>query len=253
VNLVLLEPGELERSEVGASMRVRLSDHRAQHLREVLGVELGSSVRVGIVDGGAGVATVVALASEAVVLELGELGPTPPSPRLDLLLCLPRPKVLARLFSPLAQLGVGSLYLSGAYRVERFYFDAHVLRPEEHRLLLLEGLAQARDTRLPEVSVHRSFAWLVRTELGPPSPDVLRLYADPGAPRGLRAAIGEWPARATGRILIAIGPEGGFTDRERRELEAAEFAPVGMGARTLRTDVATIALLALAHEALDGR
>jgi RsmE family RNA methyltransferase len=135
--------------------------------------------------------------------------------------------------------------------VERFYFDATILSPEEHRPLLLEGLAQAKDTLVPTLSVHRSFAWLVRTELGAPNADVLRVYADPGETRTLREAVSAWSAQRTGRVILAIGPEGGFTDRERRELEAASFVRVGLGPRVLRSDVATIALLTLLHAALD--
>jgi 16S rRNA (uracil1498-N3)-methyltransferase len=249
MNLVLLEPHEIEHD--GDARRVALGDHRATHLREVLRVAPGSSVRVGVVGGAMGTATVRALEAKTITLEIAELSISPTPSRVDLLLCLPRPKVLARLLSPLAQLGVRRLLLSGAWRVEKFYFDATILSPEEHRPLLLEGLAQAKDTLLPELSVHRSFAWLVRTELGPASADVLRLYADPGETRTLRDAVVAWPERTTGRVILAIGPEGGFTDRERRELEAASFIRVGLGARVLRSDVATIALLSLLHAALD--
>jgi RsmE family RNA methyltransferase len=247
VNLLLVRPEELD-----ANGHVRIADDRARHLREVLHVEMGQAIRAGVLDGAVGTATVAAIDGEAVTLALDGLGETPPRARLDLLLCLPRPKVLARLFSPLAQLGVDRLHLSGAWRVERCYFDAHMLAPEAHLPLLVEGLAQAKDTRLPRVSVHRSFAWLVRTELGAPTADTLRLYADPGVARSPRAAIDAWSERARGRVVLAIGPEGGFTDRERRELAAAGFEPVSLGPRTLRTDVATIALVALVHDALEA-
>lgn len=245
MNVVLVETHEI----VGGSLVV-LRDHRAVHLREVLGVDVGSTVRVGVIDGAMGVAEVVAIEDGVITITLRSLDEATSPSRLDVLLCLPRPKVLARLLSPIAQLGVQRLHLSGAWRVEKFYFDATILDPAEQRPLLLEGLAQAKDTRLPIVSVHKSFAWLVRTELGPATGDVLRLYADPGEARTIRRAIGEWPHRTTGRVLLAIGPEGGFTDRERRELDAASFVRVGLGSRVLRSDVATIALLTLVHDAL---
>lgn len=244
MNVVLFESHEIDAG------RVVLRDHRATHLREVLGVANGSRVRVGVVEGAMGEAVVSVVAGDAITLTLDALEHTPSPSRLDVLLCMPRPKVLARLLSPMAQLGVHRIHLSGAWRVEKFYFDATILDPSEHRPLLLEGLAQAKDTRVPIVSVHKSFAWLVRTELGPASDDVLRLYADPGEARSIRLAISEWPHRATGRVLLAIGPEGGFTDRERAELDAASFVRVGLGSRVLRSDVATIALLTLVHDAL---
>ena len=51
------------------------------------------------------------------------------------------------------------------------------------------------------------------------------------------------------RLLLAIGPEGGWNAFELGLLEAHGFQTAGMGPRTLRTDTACVALLALAHGA----
>jgi RsmE family RNA methyltransferase len=52
------------------------------------------------------------------------------------------------------------------------------------------------------------------------------------------------------RLLLAVGPEGGWTDFERTLLDRQRFTAVTMGSRTLRSDTACVALLTLAHEAL---
>ena len=52
------------------------------------------------------------------------------------------------------------------------------------------------------------------------------------------------------RVLIAIGPEGGWNDFERQLLQAHGFVAVGLSARTLRSDTACLSLLAVTHEAL---
>jgi RsmE family RNA methyltransferase len=46
------------------------------------------------------------------------------------------------------------------------------------------------------------------------------------------------------RPVLAIGPEGGWTDDEVARLEAHGFRRMSLGPRILRTDTATIALLA---------
>ena len=46
------------------------------------------------------------------------------------------------------------------------------------------------------------------------------------------------------RLLLAIGPEGGWTDDEVALLESHGFARYSLGPRILRTDTATVALLA---------
>ncbi len=45
------------------------------------------------------------------------------------------------------------------------------------------------------------------------------------------------------RVLLLIGPEGGFTDSERQAALTAGAAPVRLGPTTLRTETAAVALL----------
>jgi RsmE family RNA methyltransferase len=244
VNLIILEPGE-----VGDAGAVRLSGPRAAHLLHVLKVAAGHEVRVGILDGPCGVGVVQSTGTnnDAVELRCAFETSAPPRPPVDLLLALPRPKVMRRLWAQIAALGVGRIILTNAERVERDYFDTHVLAPEYYRTLLIEGLQQARDTRLPAVSIHRRFKVLVEDDLDGLFRDGLRLVADPIAVRPVGEVV---PTRADTRILLAIGPEGGWNGFEIGLLEAHGFQPIGMGPRTLRSDTACIALLALVHETL---
>ena len=143
-------------------------------------------------------------------------------------------------------IGVGQIILTNAERVERNYFDTHVLEPECYRPLLIEGLQQARDTRLPAVSVHRRFKVLIEDDLDGLFQGGHRLIADPDVTMPVRTAL----ESASDRVLIAVGPEGGWNDFERDLMKAHGFESVSMGQRTLRTDTACIALLALAHQSL---
>jgi 16S rRNA (uracil1498-N3)-methyltransferase len=241
MNLLLVEAAELSpRGEV------TLVGDRARHLREVLKVGVGSEVRVGCVDGPIGAARVEALEGGSVRLACRLEGAPPPRPAVDLLLALPRPKVLKRLWAQLAALGVGTVVLTNASRVERYYFDSHAVREEEIRPRLLEGLAQARDTRLPAVHVRRAFKPLVEDELDALFGESRRLLADPVYERSVIDAVRQRRAR----VLLALGPEGGWSPFERDLLERSGFVGVGLGSRTLRSDTATLALLALTHEAL---
>ena len=245
MNLILLEADELD-----ASGTVTLADGRAAHMLDVLRVAPGQTVRAGIVDGPAGVATVTAIADRRVSIQCTFHDAVADRPLVDLLLALPRPKVLRRLWAQLAALGVGRVILTNAARVERPYFDTHVIEPAGYRPFLIEGLQQARDTRLPEVSVHRQFRILIEDQLDTLSPDCLRVVADPSAPLGIRDALA---GRSGRRVLMAVGPEGGWNDFELTLLGRHGFQRVGMGPRTLRVDTACLALLAIAHDALRAR
>lgn len=244
MNLVLLE-----QSDVDAAGRAVLSDSRAAHLLDVLRVTGGQEVRVGMVDGPRGTGTVTAVTGRTVNLACTFERGVPPRPPVDLLLALPRPKVMRRLWAPLAALGVGQIILTSASRVERDYFDTHILSAEAYRPLLIEGLQQARDTRLPVVSIHRRFKLLVEDHLDGLFTGGCRLVADPRSD----ARVGQVSGHGGQRVLLAIGPEGGWNPFELELLAAHGFVAVGMGTRTLRTDTACVALLALVHAAIEGR
>jgi RsmE family RNA methyltransferase len=227
-----------------------VSGTRARHLREVLNAAPGQQVRIGIIDGAYGVGSVQAVGADAVDLRCVFDATIPERPPVDVLLALPRPKVMRRLWAQLAAIGVGRIMVTNAERVERNYFDTHILAPEGYRPLLIEGLQQARDTRLPVVSIHRQFKVLIEDGLFGLSAPALRLVAHPG----VGGSIGDAMRKGgQARILLAIGPEGGWNSFEIRLLEAHGFQPVGIGSRTLRTDTAALALLTLAHDAIASR
>ncbi len=247
MNLLLLE-----RDEVAADGTVRLADARAAHLIGVLKAAPGRTVRVGLADGPKGSGRVTRVGLDDVCLHCVFEETVPERPPVDLLLALPRPKVLRRLWAQLAALGVGRITLVNAWKVERMYFDTHVLAPELYRPLLIEGLQQARDTRVPEVRIRRRFSALMN-EMGSEtvSDGEARWLADPTAGAGLRQAMGRRSAATPStRVLVAVGPEGGWTDRERASLQAHGFQGVSLGPRALRSDTACVALLALAHHVL---
>jgi RsmE family RNA methyltransferase len=242
MNLILCDSHELDADGV-----VTLDGARAAHVRGVLRAKPGDSLRVGVVDGPRGRGEVLALDDGRVVLRCALEVAVPAPPVVDLLLAVPRPKVLRRLWAQLAALGVGRIILTNAARVERQYFDTHVLEASTWRPLLIEGLQQAGDTRLPRVSIHRQFRLLVEDELASVASDERRLVAHPRGDRSLLTIAREPPRR---RVLLAIGPEGGWNDFELALLERHGFEAISLGPRTLRTDTACIALLALLHETL---
>lgn len=241
MNLILLQRGEVD-----GQGRARIADHRAEHIRNVLRASAGDTLRVGLVDGPLGQATVQSLEPADVELACVFEGVSPPQPPIDLLLALPRPKVLKRLWAQLAALGVGRILLTNAARVERNYFDTHVLDPAFYTAQLIDGLQQARDTRLPKVTIHRRFRPLIEDELDGLSDAALRLVAEPGA-----SPIAGEPA--AGRVLLAVGPEGGWVPFELELLHRHGFRPFGLGPRTLRTDTACIAAIAVAQRCACNR
>ncbi len=231
MNLILLQPDDF-----GDDGLAVLSDGRAQHIHNVLKAELGKTLRIGLLNGPFGTGTVLSIEKHKVCLQCVMEEKAPPKPRIDLLLAMPRPKVMKRLWAQLAALGAGRIVLVNADKVERYYFDSHVLAPDFYKARLIEGLQQARCTHLPEVLVRQRFKPFVEDELDGLFPDSVRLLADPSGKKGLADSGGDGR-----RVLLAIGPEGGWAAYELGMLQEHGFEMVTMGARILRVDTACVA------------
>jgi 16S rRNA (uracil1498-N3)-methyltransferase len=244
VNLLLLD----ERDRIDSHC-VTLTDIRAAHVLNVLRATPGQTIRIGRLDGPLGTGTVISAGEGRVTLRCEFEHATPPRQPVDVLLALPRPKVMRRIWAQLAALGVGQIILTNAERVERHYFDTHILTEETYRPLLIEGLQQARDTRVPSVSIHRQFRILVEDHLDGLFGDGIRLAADPSGTASIGSALN---GDHNQRVLLAIGPEGGWNTFELSLLTAHGFQLVGLGPRTLRTDTACTALVAITHAAMAG-
>ena len=159
---------------------VRLADYRAYHLINVIKVEINQTLRVGLINGNRGSANVKQLGENMVELEvtLSE-APLPRHP-IHLVLALPRPKMLRRVFRSVAEFGVAELHLIHSYRVEKSYWQSPFLDDEKVEMALIQGLERAGDTVLPRVYQHKRFKPFVEDVLPGVSKDRSLLIAHPG-------------------------------------------------------------------------
>jgi RsmE family RNA methyltransferase len=237
MNIILLEADEVRDGVV------LLTDHRAEHIQKVLRAAVGDRVRVGIINGMKGHGLITAMEGQrrslCVSLAVELTMAAAPSPEIDLILALPRPIMLKRILSQIAALGVGSLYLIHANRVEKSFWESGLLEEEQYREHLLHGLEQAVDTRLPRIEIFRKFRPFVEDFLPVIGKDHrFKLLAHPYTESNLAQSL----SGADGRILLAVGPEGGWVDFEVEKFVDQGFNPCSIGERILKVDTAVVAL-----------
>ena len=220
---------------------------RAEHVMNVLHGEIGQVLKTGEIDGKIGTSVIKSISSLPSSVSSPEItvscshSQASIAPWVDLILAPPRPRVMKRLLPQLATMGVGRIFLVGAKKVEKDFWGATLLKPENYRPLLIDGLMQAGTSILPTLETRRNFRKFVKEELDALWPEAKRIVAHPYD--GNRTI--EQSEQSNNRtILLAIGPEGGWTDEEVALLEEHGFARYSLGSRILRTDTATIALLA---------
>ena len=108
-------------------------------------------------------------------------------------------------------------------------------RLEHWRGVIRHAAEQSRRRVLPEIHALRTLdAWMADTRRAP------CFLLHPGASQALASQS------APGRSLYLLaGPEGGFDPTERERLVTAGAIPVTLGPRTLRTETAAVAALAV--------
>lgn len=129
----------------------------------------------------------------------------------------------------------------GVSEIVPLYTEHCVVRLDEARerkkrahwqAVVVSACEQCGRNRVPEVGAPLDFArWLAL-------PRGTRLILEPGAdPIPPDVEPGE-------TVTLAVGPEGGFSVAEVDQARAADFIPVRLGPRVLRTETAAVAALA---------
>jgi 16S rRNA (uracil1498-N3)-methyltransferase len=223
-----------------------LRDGRAGHIRTVLKAGPGRQIKTGTVNGLCGRSTVLDVSDAGVLLEVHH-DEESIKPWFDLLLAMPRPLVLKRLWPQLTALGAGRIVLVNAAKVEKFYFSSQWIALDSVRPLLLEGAVQAGVTHLPDFSICMNLTDFMRDELDAAFDGSERLLAHP-APDAVLPECRSVSARP----LLAIGPEGGWTEDEIALFMSKGFAVFSLGPRILRSDTACIALISVLGHSVRG-
>jgi len=234
VNLLLVDQPEVVDGEVV------LRDRRAAHLRTVLKVEVGQRVRAGLAHGAIGHAEVLAVDATQVRVRLDVHDVAPPPMPIELVLAMPRPKVLSRTLEIAAAWNVARIDLVNAWRVDKAYLASPRLAPDALADSVRLGAEQGATTHLPTVTLHPRFMGYLdaRHPVGAPPARGLCAHARGGV------AIEAAPGGARTPAVLAIGPEGGWIEREVETFAARGFAIVSMGDAILRVEAAVAGALA---------
>jgi len=233
MNLLLLRPDDCWLDH----QTVVLDDQRAHHIRTVLKAAEGETLRAGLVGGQLGHAVLTSVTEEGVTLRVDCQDSPPPRHRFDVVLALPRPKLLRRVLRTVAEFGVANLHLINSARVEKSYWQTPLLAAAKLEDALLAGMERASDTVMPQVHQHKLFRPFVEDRL----PSICAGRPCWIAQMGSAEALRETPP---GPAVVMVGPEGGFVPFELDLAQRVMARPVHLGSRTLSVDTALTSALA---------
>ena len=167
-----------------------------------------------------------------------------PSIDVTLLLCIVKFEAFEWAIEKATELGVSTIVPLAAARSEKALLTAAGKRAERWKKILAEASQQSRRVRIPllrELS-QPAQALSARAEA------VKILLSERPDALPLRQILQAEPPRR--QAVLAIGPEGGWTDAEFAAAQASGFREASLGKLILRTETAVAAALACINYAL---
>lgn len=219
--------------------QIALPEAAAAHLKRVLRLREGDGCVLFNGNGCDYAARIVALGKRELRVEVGPITAVDnESPlRIVLLQGIARGEKMDLIVQKATELGVLELRPVSSQRSEVKLDASRADKRLAHwRSVVVAACEQCGRARLPAVKAPTALA----AALGDLPDDGLRLLLDPTgklAPRSM-------PAGPTQRVVLAVGPEGGWSPLDREQLAAAGFQGLRLGPRILRSETAGLAAIA---------
>ena len=234
---------------------------QARHLSRVLRAQPGMAFDV-VAGGRAWLARIASIDRESVQFTLIRELETAPALPVTLHLSIFKFDRMEWAIEKAVELGASRIVPVIAERTEKHLAQAAARRVDRWRRIALEAAKQSRRTDLPEIADPARLPEILATgepsgtpggaaEKSPAAPlRILLSEAEEDQP--LLPILGETSVAAH-EILLAIGPEGGWTAAELTLFSDAGWHSATLGSRILRVETAAIAALAIVNAAAAER
>jgi 16S rRNA (uracil1498-N3)-methyltransferase len=235
MNIVLFTDSEL-------ALGVDSDDHRVTHVRNVLSIPDGQLFEAGVVNGMRGKAKFGIETAGRLRVEFEATQPASELYPVDVVVGISRPQTCRFVLRALTSLGVRSIEFVLTETGEQSYASSQLWSSGEYLEIVSAAVSQAFETKLPEVRFHRTLADVVTGCKEHSQPGNLKFCLDNyEATTSLASTISN---DGTASCLL-IGPERGWSDRERHFIREQGFLMTSIGQRVLRVETAAIAAVSI--------
>jgi 16S rRNA (uracil1498-N3)-methyltransferase len=218
--------------------RAILTGNHAEHLARVLRARVGQEFDIAT-----GLAVrksrITSIAESRVEFELGEEVPAATAAKITLALAVFKFDRMEWAIEKCTELGVARIVPVIAQRTDVHLAAATIKRTERWRRIARQAAEQSRRAAPPEIAAPVELP----EALGLPG-DVRIVLAESEAKALLRDVLESLPQEA--EIVLAVGPEGGWTIEELQSFQQAGWTSASLGRTVLRAETAAIAATAIA-------
>jgi 16S rRNA (uracil1498-N3)-methyltransferase len=218
--------------------RAILTGNHAEHLARVLRARVGQEFDIAT-----GLAVrksrIISIAESRVEFELGEEVPAATAAKITLALAVFKFDRMEWAIEKCTELGVAHIVPVIAQRTDKHLAAAAIKRTERWRRIARQAAEQSRRAAPPEIAAPAELP----EALGLPG-DARIVLAESEAKAVLRDVLESLPQEA--EIVLAVGPEGGWTIEELQSFQQAGWTSASLGRTVLRAETAAIAATAIA-------
>jgi 16S rRNA (uracil1498-N3)-methyltransferase len=222
--------------EVSGTRAVLVGDH-ANHLSRVLRARVGQEFDVTTGDQ-VRRGRISAIAQDRVEFELGAEVPARFAVQVTIALSIFKFDRMEWAIEKCTELGATRIVPVIARRTEPHLASAAARRVERWRRIALQAAEQSRRVSPPDVSDPLKFKDAVAL------PGSLRIVLSESETSVMLIEVFQSASRQ-GEVVLALGPEGGWTDEELKSFQDAGWISASLGNRILRAETAAIAAMAV--------
>jgi 16S rRNA (uracil1498-N3)-methyltransferase len=215
--------------------RALLLGQNAQHLVRVLRAQVGQEFDIAG-NGQVRTGKIVSISDNRVEFELREEVPTSAVVDLTLLISVFKFDRMEWAIEKVTELGVAKIVPIIARRTDAHLAKAAEKRVERWRRIAKEAAQQSRRLDVPDIADPQKL-----TEIIPNISGTKILLAETEQEKTLKSQL----QNASEPVTLAFGPEGGWTEDEIRQFEAAGWGTATLGNTILRAETAIISAVAI--------
>ncbi|MBL4576709.1 MAG: RNA methyltransferase, partial [Opitutaceae bacterium] len=225
MNLILFHPQELETEQL-------LSDPRSLHILEVLRRSERQDFDVGLINGPRGKATLIKKTLSGLHFSFSWEDTLPEVEQISLIVGLARPQTARKVLREATTIGIHMIHFVSAEKSDPSYAHSKLWSTGEYRRHLIAGAEQAFTTQIPQISYQGNLEEAIELSSAHQTKIALDNYE----------ATSAFSTRTlVPKIILALGPERGWSNSERELLRSSGYELCHLGSRVLRTETASSA------------
>ncbi len=214
---------------------LKIDVFRTKHILGIIKSSLGDSLDIGVINGKIGKLLITKIDETGITFNY-DLNEEPPELLpITFIIGTPRPPVAKRLLKDLSTSGAEKIIMCATDLGEKTYLTSKLWTNEKYMEYVYDGGSQAESTLTPVIERYFS----LKKAISSIPEDYDRLALDNISPDFKISSY----KPINKKVVVCIGGERGFSDREREMLRDSGFSIFSLGNRVLRTETVCHAVL----------